>query len=80
MTGRRQARWLAIGCLAGIAAVAMPRAQAPGAPADRWPMFRGSATLTGVAGTTLPAPLALRWTFQAKEGVMSSAAIADGTV
>ncbi len=69
--------WLAVAWLVALAAV--PLAQT-GAAADHWGMFRGSPTLTGVAGTTLPSPLALRWTFQAKEGVMSSAAIADGTV
>ena len=57
-----------------------PAPRASQASADQWSMFRGSAALTGVAGTTLPQPLALRWSFQAKDGVGSSAAIADGTV
>src|SRR5512147_2810343 len=46
---------------------------------DAWPMFRGNASLTGVYGGSLPAALKLRWTFQAKDSIESSAAISDGT-
>jgi len=41
-------------------------------------MFRGSAGLWGVADSALPEGLKLRWTFQAKEAIESSAAIVDG--
>jgi eukaryotic-like serine/threonine-protein kinase len=43
-----------------------------------WPMFRGNSRLWGVSETPLPASLKLRWTYQAKESIESSAAIVDG--
>ena len=43
-------------------------------------MFRGSPALLGVSSTRLPATLKLRWSFQAKDSIESSAAIVDGTV
>jgi eukaryotic-like serine/threonine-protein kinase len=52
-------------------------------PADKltdWPMFRGSSALTGITSARLPQPLKLRWSFQAKDSIESSAAIAGGTV
>ncbi len=78
MIGPGRAGWLAIVCLVAVAPASPKRSQ-PGREGG-WPMFRGSAALTGVADTTLPQPLALRWSFQAKDAVGSSAAIADGTV
>jgi outer membrane protein assembly factor BamB len=64
--------FLAVGLLAaGV--------QAP-APVDAWPMFRGSSALWGIAVTPLPTPLKLRWSYQAKDSIESSAAIVDGTV
>ena len=47
---------------------------------DAWPMFRGSPMLGGTTNTTLPAPLTLRWSYQAKDSIESSAAIVDGVV
>ncbi len=47
---------------------------------DSWPTFRGSPALRGVAETKLPEGLKLRWSFQAKDSIESSAAIADGAV
>jgi eukaryotic-like serine/threonine-protein kinase len=47
---------------------------------DDWPMFRGSSALTGITSVKLPQPLKLRWSFQAKDSIESSAAIVDGTV
>ena len=55
-------------------------ASATTAPADAWPQFRGSPSLTGVSDATLAAELTLLWTYQADEAIDSSAAIADGTV
>jgi|WetSurSiteA1Bulk_404760.scaffolds.fasta_scaffold05603_2 eukaryotic-like serine/threonine-protein kinase len=52
-------------------------------PADKvveWVMFRGSPALTGVSDAGLPTPLRLRWSFQAKDSIESSAAIASGIV
>ena len=49
-------------------------------PADSWPMFRRSPLLWGVAQTELPKPLKLRWSYQAKDSIESSAAIAGDTV
>jgi outer membrane protein assembly factor BamB len=37
-----------------------------------WPVFRGDPALTGVAAGTVPAAPALRWTFQAAKGIVSS--------
>ncbi len=54
---------------------------APGAnAASDWPQFRGNPQLTGVSTAALPATLKLLWTYDAGEGIQSSAAIADGTV
>ena len=47
---------------------------------DAWPMFRGSSALRGVSTIQLPKPLKLRWNYQAKESIESSAAIVDGAV
>ncbi len=45
-----------------------------------WPMFRGVSALTGVTDQILPKPLKLRWSFQARESIESSAAIVAGVV
>jgi len=45
-----------------------------------WPMFRGGPKLQGVAASTLPEKLSLRWTLRCGEAVTSSAAIVDGVV
>jgi len=45
-----------------------------------WPMFRGTPALTGVTDAILPAALKLRWSFQAKDSIESSASIVSGTV
>ncbi len=47
---------------------------------SEWPMFRGSQNLAGVTNGELPKPLRLRWTFQAKDSIESSAAIFGSTV
>lgn len=49
------------------------------APGD-WPSFRGDPGLTGVAQGSLPADLALLWTFDAGGAITSSPAVADGRV
>jgi outer membrane protein assembly factor BamB len=48
--------------------------------ADEWPQFRGNPQLTGVATGAVPATLKLLWTYEAGDGIQSSAAIADGVV
>ena len=50
------------------------------APADSWPMYRGTTSLTGVSKSKLNKSLKPLWTFKAKEGIHSTAAIADGRV
>ena len=67
-----------VSCLAlyGVLAVA---SQVP-ENVDAWPMFRGSSALWGVTGTQLPKSPKLRWSYQAKDSIESSAAIVDGTV
>jgi len=77
--GRRAIGAACAGLLLAAAAPAAP-ASAPGASRDAWPMFRGGPALTGVAESELPATLTPRWTFQAGDGVESSAAIVQGVV
>jgi len=50
------------------------------APADAWPQFRGTPLLTGFSSSGVPGNLKLLWTFEAGEGIESSAAISGGTV
>jgi outer membrane protein assembly factor BamB len=45
-----------------------------------WPIFRGNVLQTGVAPAPLPAPLAVRWTYQAKDAFEATVAILDGKV
>src|SRR5437016_3823456 len=45
-----------------------------------WPLFRGNPLQTGVATSTLPDRLTVRWKFQTKDGVEGTAAVAGGTV
>lgn len=44
-----------------------------------WPQFRGNPRQTGVATTTLPARLAIRWKFEAKDSVGAAPAIIGNT-
>jgi outer membrane protein assembly factor BamB len=44
-----------------------------------WPIFRGNPLQTGVAETSLPDKLVVRWKFKTKDAVEGSAAIANGT-
>ncbi len=72
-----RAAGFALAVLAGTTwLIASQPAQAPAS----WPMFRGSASLTGIASTNLPQPLALKWSYDAKDAIESSAAIVDGAV
>jgi eukaryotic-like serine/threonine-protein kinase len=52
----------------------------PAHQAADWLMFRGSPSLNGVTAAVLPETLKLRWSFQAKDSIESSAAIAGGAV
>jgi outer membrane protein assembly factor BamB len=47
---------------------------------DQWPMFRGNPQLTGVAHSTLPDELHVRWKYETPEPITSTAAIIDGVV
>ena len=49
--------------------------QSPCATEASWPMFRGNPQLTGVAVSTLPDKLVVRWKFEAPDAISSSAAI-----
>ncbi|MBM3993269.1 MAG: serine/threonine protein kinase [Planctomycetes bacterium] len=61
-------------------------AQAKDAPRETpalskdWPLFRGNTLQTGVAGTTLPDKLEIRWKLDLKKGIESTAAIVDGII
>jgi outer membrane protein assembly factor BamB len=50
------------------------------ASAENWPLFRGNALQTGVAASSLPEELDIRWKFKAQDGIEGAAAIVDGTV
>ncbi len=59
---------------------ALVTAAQTGLEPDSWPMFRGSPSLNGTSGTQLAKSLKLRWSYQAKDSIESSAAIVDGVV
>ena len=50
------------------------------ASSDDWLSFRGNPQLTGVATGELPENPELLWTFEAGDGIESTAAIAEGTI
>ena len=50
------------------------------ASSDDWLSFRGNPQLTGVATGELPENPELLWTFEAGDGIESTAAVAGGTV
>ena len=60
----------------GWAAAAAPAV----APADAWPQFRGTPTLSGLSAATLPPQLGVAWQWEAGDAIESSAAIAAGVV
>jgi outer membrane protein assembly factor BamB len=60
------------------ATIAGAAAQLPGAV--DWPMFRGDASLTGVAATTLPAKPELLWSFKTGGPVKSSPVVSRSRV
>jgi outer membrane protein assembly factor BamB len=45
-----------------------------------WPLFRGNALQTGVAGSSLPEQLDIRWRVKTGDAIEGTAAIVDGTV
>jgi outer membrane protein assembly factor BamB len=51
-----------------------------GLPSDAWPDFRNGPQLRGIANTSLSDTLELLWELPTKDGVQSTAAIADGRV
>jgi outer membrane protein assembly factor BamB len=51
-----------------------------GALAEDWPLFRGNPLQTGVAASSLPENLEIRWKFKAKDGIEGAAAIVNGIV
>ena len=55
-------------------------AEIPASPADSWPMYRGTASLTGLSKSKLSSSLKQLWAFKAEEGIHGTAAIADGRV
>jgi len=58
-----------------------PASEIPSAPAESWPSFRGTPSMSGVsAGEALPSPLQVVWRFDMGEAVSSTAAVAAGKV
>jgi eukaryotic-like serine/threonine-protein kinase len=80
VTLSRAGRAGAAAALVALAATALVASEPPGAPADAWPQFRGSSALVGTTASTLPDQLKVLWTYEAGEGIESSAAIVDGVV
>jgi outer membrane protein assembly factor BamB len=62
--------------LSAVAAIA----SFPALVSADWPVFRGDATMTGVATAKLPDQLEEKWTFKAGDAVEGAPAIAGGTV
>ena len=50
------------------------------APADAWPQFRGTPSLSGLSATTLADKLSVAWEWEAGDAIESSAAIVAGVV
>ena len=75
-------------CLLGVASLAWSAiasacaaADLPEAPANAWPMFRGTVEGTGRSAAVLPLPLAPRWQKKASEiGYDATPVIADGSI
>jgi outer membrane protein assembly factor BamB len=65
--------------LAGVL-LAGPDAAAQPQEAGDWPVLRGNAAQTGVASTTLPESLAIRWRFRAGANLEGTPVIRAGTV
>jgi outer membrane protein assembly factor BamB len=62
-----------------LVALATLRAE-PTPPRGDWPLFRSNSLQTGVATSSLPEALAVRWKFETKEAVEGTAAIVGDTV
>lgn len=63
------------------AAANCPAAELAEAPAEAWPMFRGTVEGTGRSAAVLPLPLAPRWQKQVSEiGFDATPVIADGSI
>jgi outer membrane protein assembly factor BamB len=60
------------------AALLLQEPAATSAPGTDWPLFRGDASLRGVAAGALALPLERRWSFEAPKAIVSSPAVADG--
>ena len=54
-----------ISSFVAAAAISLAAAQAQAPASPNWPQFRNTPTLTGVAGTPLPASLKQLWTYDA---------------
>jgi eukaryotic-like serine/threonine-protein kinase len=65
-------------CVAVLLLLALPLLSQT--PSVEWRQFRGNPRLTGVTTTTVPATLKAVWTYDTKDSILSSAAIADGVV
>ena len=60
--------------------LSMPALAGVQAPAADWSLFRGNPLQTGVAASSLPDNLEIRWKFKARDGIEGAAAIVNGTV
>src|SRR5689334_23384916 len=77
---RRRVTKIAIVFATFVIFVNGPSVRVHGQSLSAWPQFRGDARLTGTAAQAPPDTLKLQWTYEAPEGIESSAAIADGAV
>jgi outer membrane protein assembly factor BamB len=69
---------IAFGVIVCIVSLAL--ADHGAAPKDTWPLFRGTAEQTGVAGSVLPDKLEVLWTFKAEDAFEGAVAVAGGVV
>jgi outer membrane protein assembly factor BamB len=68
-----------VSTVVALAALSLHAAPQPEKHAD-WPLFRGNALQTGVAGSALPDKLEILWKFETGDRVEGTAAIANGVV
>lgn len=64
----------------GLGVISLAVEAAEDKPGASWPVFRGNALQTGVAASSLPDKLDIRWTFTAPDGFEGAAAIVKGMV
>src|SRR5438045_8709469 len=68
---------MALGLLLAPAVDGRPQGKQAGGD---WPLFRGNPLQTGVASSTLPEDLVVRWKFKNKDSIEAAADVVGGVV